>query len=87
MSMEWKDQSQEIKFTVTCKMRRRWIPYFLSALRKMQYLGSIGSSRKVCIFADGDGDFKPKFEFDNKVIDEKFIEVKEKDGTYFYDVG
>lgn len=50
-----------VTFTVTCTMRARWVPYFLGMLQQMQRLGSLGSSRKVSIYADGDGDFRPKF--------------------------
>ena len=49
------------KFSVTCEMPIRWVPQFLSMLAEMQTLGSVGSSRVVSIFADGDGDFRPKF--------------------------
>lgn len=49
------------KFTIEVEMEERWIDYFMSMLNKMEYLGSIGASRNVSIFADGDGDFQPKF--------------------------
>ena len=52
-----------MKFTIQCEMKDRWVPYFLSMLRYMEYLGRIGASRKVSLYADGDGDFDPKFKW------------------------
>lgn len=46
-------------------MSERWIPYFLGALKAMEYCGNIGASRNVTLFSDGDGDFHPKFNWDN----------------------
>ena len=57
--------TEVIEFTVKCKMRRRWARQFLGMLQTMQYLGGVGSSREVTIFADGDGDYRPKFECDD----------------------
>ena len=51
----------KITFTIQCTMKRRWIPHFLGMLKKMQWLGSVGSSRNVIFVSDGDGDFRPKF--------------------------
>ncbi len=55
--------SDNVTFTITCTMRPRWIPQFLGMLRHMQVLGAQGSSRNVTIFADGDGDFRPRFDW------------------------
>lgn len=76
---------EEITFTVKCTMRKRWAPQLVSMLKRMQHLGAIGSSRKTGIFADGDGDFRPRFE-----IDQEFPEVepaREHDGETLYDAG
>jgi hypothetical protein len=73
------------KIIIEATMRERWIPYFLSMLRHMEYLGKIGSSRKVSIFSDGDGDFQPKFEFNTDFEIKK--PVKDDDGNRLYDAG
>lgn len=52
------------EFNINVKMEERWIPYFQSLLMTMQGLGNIGSSRLLGFYSDGDGDFRPKFEFD-----------------------
>ncbi|MGL5514280.1 MAG: hypothetical protein ACRDBM_13725 [Sporomusa sp.] len=52
------------KFTIQVEMQERWVPYFLSMLKQMEYNGNIGRSRMVGIYADGDGDFRPKFSVD-----------------------
>ena len=52
------------KFTIEVEMEERWVNEFMSMLDKMEYLGDLGASRTVSIYADGDGDFKPKFKTD-----------------------
>ena len=52
------------KFTIEVEMEERWIDDFMSMLNKMEYLGSLGASRTVSIYSDGDGDFRPKFKSD-----------------------
>jgi len=39
----------------------RWLPDFVAMLKAMEYCGSVGASRWVCLYSDGDGDFRPKF--------------------------
>lgn len=78
------DQS-EIEFNIKVKMKGRWIPYFMSALKCMEVYGNIGCSREVGIYADGDGDFRPKFEAD---IDyESKDPVRDNSGNVLYDAG
>ena len=48
-------------FTINVEMSERWVPHFLAMLKTMQAYGSIGCSRTVAIYSDGDGDFRPKF--------------------------
>ena len=45
-------------------MEERWIPHFCSMLKKMEYNGNIGHSQIERFYSDGDGDFRPKFNFD-----------------------
>lgn len=77
--------NEEITFTVTCTMRKRWAAQLVSMLKKMQYLGSIGSSRGITIYADGDGDFRPRFEVDQEIPEVE--PASEHDGNTFYDAG
>lgn len=51
-------------FTVEATMEERWIPYFLNMLGAMQENGAVGHSGVVGMYADGDGDFRPKFRAD-----------------------
>lgn len=73
------------EFTIKVKMQDRWIPHFCSMLKYMERLGSWGSSREVGLFADGDGDFRPKFEFDIEF--EEVLPASEHDGNRIYDAG
>lgn len=56
--------NEDVTFAITCTMRKRWAPPFVSALKKMEEYGSSEMSRFVSIYADGEQDFHPKFECD-----------------------
>ena len=74
-----------IKFTVDCEMEERWVAHFMAVLEEMQYLGAVGSSRHVSLYADGDGDFRPKFNADIEFI--KVEPVSNLDGNKTFDAG
>ena len=75
------------EFTIKVNMRTRWIPHFLGMLKRMQYLGSIGSSREITIYSDGDGDFRPVFEWDRD-LPVPVEPLKEfPNGNTFFDAG
>ena len=77
--------SNETEITIKVTMRTRWVPYFLGMLKYMQYLGAIGASREVAILSDGDGDFRPVFEWN---VESELAEPRrDKDGHRFYDAG
>lgn len=52
------------EFTIKTEMEERWIPHFQSFLKYMQSMGNLGHSCSVAFYCDGDGDFRPKFDFD-----------------------
>lgn len=58
---------ETITFIVTCTMKRRWAAQFIGMLQYMQKLGSWGSSRDITFHADGDGDYRPRFQFVGEV--------------------
>jgi hypothetical protein len=73
-------------FTIKCTMSTRWIPQFLSMLKYMARLGGQGSSRIVSLYSDGDGDFRPKFEWDEELAVE--VEpLRDENGDHLYDAG
>lgn len=81
--------NDEVVFGIKVRMKKRWVPHFISMLRYMQLLGNAGSSRRVTLYADGDGDFRPKFEF-VLVSEEDLAEVepvKDENGDRTYDAG
>jgi hypothetical protein len=88
----WKTRKVKYKgydctqFIIKVIMRDRWIPHFLSMLKYMQKLGCYGSSRKVTFYADGDGDFRPKFKWD-KNLSSDAKPVNDRNGDRFYDAG
>lgn len=75
-----------MKFVIQVEMQDRWVSHFLSMLKYMQFLGGIGSSRKVSFYADGDGDFRPKFNWSSSLPSDA-DPVSEKGGDRFYDAG
>lgn len=71
--------------TIKATMPERWVPHFLGMLKTMQNYGSVGMSRKVAIYSDGDGDFHPKFEWDPMI---KLAEpITDHDGDVIFDAG
>ena len=52
------------EFSIRVSMEERWVPYFQSFLKYMEGMGDLGHSALVGFYADGDGDFHPKFEFE-----------------------
>ena len=79
-------KNENITFTITCTMKERWVRHFLSMLKYMEQLGGQGSSRKVCLYADGDGDFRPKFEW-SEALQSDAKPIHENDGNRLYDAG
>lgn len=61
-------------FNIKVTMNERWVDDFCSMLHWMQSCGNLGHSSLVGFYADGDGDFRPKFEIDT--------EYQRKDGIW-----
>ena len=79
-------KGDKMKFTIEVEMKDRWVPHFLSMLKYMQSLGSLGGSREVGIYADGDGDFRPKFKWDES-LPCKANPIRDDNGHRLYDAG
>lgn len=54
--------SKEVTFTITATMNERWVDDFCSMLKCMESFGNLGHSNIIGFYADGDGDFRPKFQ-------------------------
>jgi len=78
--------SEEREFTVKVKMKERRVPHLLAMLRYIEALGKKGSSRMVCFYADGDGDFRPEFRWDESLPSDA-KPVKDVNGDRVYDAG
>jgi hypothetical protein len=74
------------KFNVECEMPDRWVPHFLAMLKYMETLGGLGGSRKVCLYADGDGDFRPTFKWDPSLPSDA-KPASDEGGNRLYDAG
>lgn len=57
---------KEVTLKITATMNERWVNDFCSMLKYMESCGNIGHSAIVGFYSDGDGDFRPKFEFDRE---------------------
>ncbi len=75
------------EFRITVKMGTRWVPHFLGMLKRMQVLGSMGSSRQVAIYADGDGDFHPTFKWDSDLPEPARPIKDSQSGDVLFDAG
>jgi hypothetical protein len=78
-------KSQDKTFTIECTMSERWVPHFMSMLKYMEQLGGLGGSRKVTFYSDGDGDFRPKFNF--SINWNKVEPIEDNNGNRLYDAG
>jgi len=74
------------QFTIKVRMKKRWTPHFLAMLHCMEHYGSLGCSRVLSFYSDGDGDFRPTFEWP---ADLRFDAKPRKDdgGDRFWDAG
>lgn len=70
---------------IEATMEERWLPYFLGMLDTMQGLGGIGASRMIQFYSDGDGDFRPTFDFKAGHI--TLAHGNERGNTIFFDAG
>lgn len=52
----------DVTFEIKATMKERWVDDFCSMLRCMERCGRVGHSALVGFYADGDGDFRPRFE-------------------------
>ena len=59
------------KFFIECEMEDRWVDDFCSMLKYMEHCGKMGHSDWVALYADGDGDFRPKFDIKTEYIEKK----------------
>ncbi len=77
---------EEVTFTVTCTMRKRWAPEVIGMMKKMEQYGGLGCSRDIALFSDGDGDFRPKFVFSDEAIPAA-DPVSDRHGDLYFDAG
>ena len=78
---------KKVKFTIECEMEERWKDYFLSFLKTMECFGQMGHSELLGFYSDGDGDFRPKFDFkETKYTPRASISSKEM-SVNFFDAG
>lgn len=56
----------KVTFNIQVTMEERWVNDFCSMLKWMESCGNLGHSSLVGFYADGDGDFRPKFKIDRE---------------------
>ena len=75
-----------VMFTVKCMMTNNQAVAFHSMLKMMESCGQSGMSRIVGMYADGDGNFHPRFSSTFKCSEVKPLpEPLKKDDMYIYD--
>ena len=65
------------KFKIEAEMEERWISYFCTMLKRMEFCGQLGHSEVVGLYSDGDGDFRPKFNIETFFAPQKRIELRD----------
>lgn len=81
-----------MRLSIEAEIDNRWVETFLSFLKRLEYNGDIGHSSLIGFYADGDGDFRPKFRVMNFLKDGE-ITTKDKCYSayplpeYIYDAG
>ena len=56
----------DVTFNIKVTMKERWVNDFCSMLKCMEGFGNAGHSNVIGFYADGDGDFRPKFQIDRE---------------------
>jgi hypothetical protein len=75
------------KFILRCEIPTGWVPHFLGMLKRLQWLGAVGSSRYVTIYADGDGSFRPRFDWDDDLPEPAKAKKISRHGHALFDTG
>ena len=75
------------KFTIECEVPERWVNDFCAMLEEIQYFGEQGHSGVVGIYADGDGDFRPRFNIQTTYDKDKTTKLDKFKPMAIYDAG
>lgn len=75
------------KFTIECEIPERWVDDFCTMLNSMQSFGNLGHSGVVGIYADGDGDFRPKFKINTEWDGTRATKLDKFNPMTIYDAG
>lgn len=75
------------KFIIECEVPERWVNDFYAMLNSMQSFGNLGHSGVVGIYADGDGDFRPKFNIQTSWDRTKATKLDKFNPMIIYDAG
>ena len=75
------------KFTIECEVPERWVNDFCAMLNSIQSFGNLGHSGIVGIYADGDGDFRPKFNIQTDWDRDKSTKLEKFKPMTIYDAG
>lgn len=79
---------EKITFNIKVTMKERWANDFCSMLKYLEMCGNVGHSCVVGFYADGDGDFRPKFEIDREFEQKEGLRNTNKiDVEVIYDAG
>ena len=77
-----------MKLRIDAEIPDRWVPVFLGFLERLRLCGSVGMSRVTSFFADGDGDFRIKFDVtSDSEIPKPAGPVEDFNGTQLFDAG
>lgn len=75
------------KFTIECEIPERWVDDFCAMINSIQSNGILGHSSVVGIYADGDGDFRPRFNILTDWNKDKATKLEKYEPMTIYDAG
>jgi len=91
INLKWRIQHNnkydKRKFIVKAEIDERWVDEFCTFLEELEHNGNIGHSSLIGFYADGDGDFRPKFKIKTNHNFTKPRNKTNKECEKIYDAG
>ena len=86
---------ETVSFNINVECERYQIPRLIALLKEFEHCGAIGHTSQMIVLADGDGAFRPKFEFDidpgksneytPQLIDHSLVNPNDSNDRYYID--
>ena len=85
--LQYNKKYKKRKFKIKAEIDERWVDDFCTFLYELEHNGEIGHSSLIGFYADGDGDFQPKFKIKTNHNFTKPKNKIRKEAEKIYDAG